>query len=605
MTVHRQRGEISKLREIYSLLSRSEKTHLLLLFCLMLLITVIEVVGVGSVFPLLQILSTPDRFAQGAVAAHFNNIGLTSTKEIALFLIAAFAIFLVLSNLLSVFVLSESTKFSWTNWRNVATRAFEHYLLQPYEFFLSRNSADLAKVVMQDSNYLGNGILLPLLQVTSKFLVIVALGLTLLAFEPFTTLLLLAFFISAYGAFSLYSHRVVRKCASISHEGWTQSTRVAAEALRGIKEVKTFGKEDYFVREFAREVAPIPSAQKSISLLGNSPRYYLEATTMAFVLSGLGIAIYKEVDLAALIPSVGLFMVAGYRMLPLFSQGFSSLNTLVAFLATVDDILADLRTHRVAPANVTPASEPAVSASSLEEIALADITYSYPKAAAPALRKLSLTFEPGKKIGLLGTSGGGKSTLIDVLLTLLEPQSGHVRMGDVLLERSNAHLLRSRIGYVPQSIFLTDQSILRNIAFGVDEKEIDMEAVIRAASQSNIHEFIASLELGYQTVIGERGVRLSGGQRQRLGIARALYSDPPVIVFDEATSALDTETEAAVMDAINYLDNKTVVIAAHRLSTLKRCDVVYEVKNGRLMYVGRGETLFQHDALPVSLRHSL
>ncbi len=594
MTVQRQTGAIAKLKEIYSLLSRFEKTRLLLLLCLMLLLTLIEVVGVGSVFPLLQILSTPDRFTQGAIAAYFKNIGLTSTKEIALFLIAVFAIFLVLSNLLSVFVLSESSKFAWTNWRNIATRAFGHYLLQPYEFFLSRNSADLTKVVMQDSNYIGNGILLPLLQVTAKLLVIVALGLTLIAFEPITTLLLLAFFICAYGGFSLYSHKAVRKGASIAQQGRAQSTRVAAEALRGIKEVKTFGREDYFVHEFAREAAPIPNAEKSIYVLGGSPRYYLEAVTIAFVLSGLGIAIYKEVELAVLIPSVGLFVVAGYRMLPLFSQGYSNLTTLVAYLAAADDMLADLRAHRVAPATVAPASESAVGTSGPAEIVLADITYSYPRAAAPTLRKLSLTFEPGKKIGLLGASGGGKSTLIDVLLTLLEPQSGHIRMGDVLIERSNAHCLRSRIGYVPQSIFLTDQSILRNIAFGLNEKDIDMEAVIRAATQSNIHEFIASLELGYQTVIGERGVRLSGGQRQRLGIARALYSDPPVIVFDEATSALDTETEAAVMDAINHLDNKTVVIAAHRLSTLKRCDVVYEVKNGRLMYVGRGETLSQY-----------
>jgi len=198
MTVHRQSSAISKLREIYSLLSRSEKTRLHLLLCLMLLLTLIEVVGVGSVFPLLQILSTPDRFAEGTVAAHFKTIGLTSTKEIALFLIAVFAIFLVLSNLLSVLVLSESTKFAWTNWRNVATRALEHYLRQSYEFFLSRNSTDLTKVVMQDSHFLGWGILLPLLQVTAKFLVIVALGLTLLAFDPFTTLLLLSFFVSAY-----------------------------------------------------------------------------------------------------------------------------------------------------------------------------------------------------------------------------------------------------------------------------------------------------------------------------------------------------------------------------------------------------------------------
>src|SRR6266850_1398618 len=359
MTVHHQTGAISRLKQIFSLLSRSERRHLLLLFCLMLITTLIEVVGVGSIFPLLQILSSPDRFAQGAIAAHFKNIGLTSTNEIAMFLIAVFAVFLVLSNLLSVLVLSESAKFAWINWRNVSTRAFRHYLEQPYEFFLGRNSADLTKVITQDSLVLGNGILLPLLQVTAKLLVIVALGLTLLAFEPVATLLLLAFFTSAYGAFSLYSHRAVRKHASISHRGRTQSTRVASEALRGIKEVKTFGKEDYFVRQFAREEAQVPNAEKSISLLVGSPRYYLEAITIAFVLSGLGIAIYKEVDLAALIPSIGLFVVAGYRMLPLFSQGFSSLNTLVAYLAAADDMLADLRAHRVAPAAVAPAPESA------------------------------------------------------------------------------------------------------------------------------------------------------------------------------------------------------------------------------------------------------
>ena len=591
MTARHQTGAISRFKEIYSLLNRSERRRLILLLCLMLITTLIEVVGVGSIFPLLQILSIPDRFSQGAVAAHFRNIGFTSIKEIALVLTAVFATFLVLSNVLSVIVLSESTKFAWNNWRNVSMRAFGHYLLQPYEFFLGRNSTDLTRIVIQDSHYLGYGVLLPLLQVTAKVLVIVALGLTLLAFEPVTSLLLLAFFIFAYGAFSLYSHKAARKFASISQNGRNQSIRVAAEALRGIKEVKTFDKEDYFIRQFARESAPIPNAEKSIDVLGSSPRYYLEAITIAFVLSGLGIAIYKGADLAALIPSVGLFVVAGYRMLPLFSQGFSNLNTLVSRLVMVDGMLADLRTHRVAPATVVPASEPAPGPSSVAEIALADITYSYPKTATPALRKLSLKLEPGRKVGLLGRSGSGKTTLIDVLLTLLEPQSGQVRMGDVLIERSNAHRLRSRVGYVPQSIFLTDQSILSNIAFGVDEKEIDMEAVIRAARQSNIHEFILSLELGYRTMIGERGVRLSGGQCQRLGIARALYADPPVIVFDEATSALDTETEAAVMDAIDHLDNKTVIIAAHRLSTLKRCDAVYEVKNGRLIYVGRGETL--------------
>ncbi|MGH8636022.1 MAG: ABC transporter ATP-binding protein [Burkholderiales bacterium] len=595
MTAHRQPGTISKLKEIYSLLGRAERRRLLALLCLMLLMTLIEVVGVGSIYPLLQILATPDRFAQGGIAVQLKSIGLTSTREIALFLTAVFAIFLVLSNLLSVFVLNQSAKLAWTNARNVSTKAFRHYLQQPYEFFLSRNSADLTKVVTQDCVFLGIGVLLPLLQVTAKLLVIVALGLTLFAFEPIPTLLLLAFFISAYGVFSLYGNRAARKFAAVSQAGRIESHRVAAEALRGIKEVKSFGKEDYFVREFERQVAPVPNAEKAIIVLASSPRYYLEAITIASVLSGLAIAIYREVDLAALISSVGVYVVAGYRMLPLFSQGFLNLNTFVARLVTIDNMLTDLRMHRAAPAAAAPAPDSALGASSPAQarITLADITYRYPRAPAPALKKLSLTLEPGKKIGLLGPSGCGKTTLIDVLLTLLEPQAGLVRMGDVPIGRSNAHRLRSRVGYVPQAIFLTDQSILRNIAFGVDEEEIDMQAVTRAARQSNIHEFISSLELGYQTMIGERGVRLSGGQRQRLGIARALYPDPPVIVFDEATSALDTETEAAVMDAIDHLEDKTVIMVAHRLSTLERCDAVYEVENGRLRHVGRGETLCQ------------
>jgi ABC-type multidrug transport system fused ATPase/permease subunit len=594
MTASRQPGAISKLKEIRSLLSRSEKRRVLLLLCLMLCATLIEVIGVGSVFPLLQILATPDRFTQGAMAAHFRSIGLTSTKEIALLLTLSFAIFLVLSNALSLLVYSESTKFAWANWRNISTKAFAHYLHQPYEFFLSRNSADLTKVVTQDSEFIGYGILLPLLRVIAKFMVIVALGLTLLVFEPLVTLLLLAFFTSAYGAFSFYSHRAVRRSADIAQQGRIRSTRVAAEALRGIKEVKTFGKENYFISQFVREIAPVPKAEKSIDVLGGAPRYFLEAITIACVLSGLGIAIYQGVELATLMPTIGLFMVAGYRMLPLFSQGYENLTTLIARLVTIDDMLADLRMHRVVPATVAPAAEPAAGSSRLAEIILADITYSYPMTTAPALSKLSLTLEPGKRIGLLGMSGGGKSTLIDVLLTLLEPQAGQMRMGDVFIERSNAHRFRRHIGYVPQTIFLTDDSILRNIAFGVDDKEIDMEAVVKAAKRSHIHDFILSLELGYQTMIGERGVRLSGGQRQRLGIARALYTDPPFVVFDEATSALDAETEAAVMEAIDRLDNKTVIMVAHRLSTLKRCDAVYEIQNGRLLYRGRGETLLAH-----------
>lgn len=586
-----QTSVLSKLKVIYFLLSNSERKHLLLIFCLMLITTMIEVVGVGSIFPLLQILSTPEKFAQGPVATFLNSMGFSSTKEKTIFLIATFAIFLLLSNMLSVAVFSQSQRFAWTNWRNFSIGALRHYLQQPYEFFLGRNSSDLTKIVTHDSNYLGVGVLLPLLQVLARVLVFAALVLTLFVFEPVITLLLLTYIVSAYATFYFYSQKAIRKYASICQEGRIRSTRVATEAFGGIKDVKILGKEDYFVRQFACDVDAIPNAEASIQVIGGAPRYYLEAITIVFVLSGLGLGIYNDIDLAALIPSAGLFVVACYRMLPLFSQAYNHLTTLDARLITVDNMLADLREYRVNPATVAPMSKTPTAPSGSADISLVGITYSYPNASDPALRGLSLKLTSGETIGIIGMSGSGKSTLIDILLTLLKPQSGRIQIGEMLIEKSNAYVLRTLIGYVPQYIFLSDETILKNIAFGVDEKEIDIEAVVQAAKQSNIHEFVSSLELGYQTIIGERGVRLSGGQRQRLGIARALYSNPPVIVFDEATSALDNDTEAAVMDAINHLDNKTIIIAAHRFSTISKCDAVYEMKNGQLIYLGGGDAI--------------
>jgi ATP-binding cassette, subfamily B, bacterial PglK len=582
-------GALAKLREIYFLLDRAEKRHLAFILCLMLVATVIEVVGVGSIYPLLQILATPDKFAESAIAGYLAAFGLISTRDVSLFLTAVFAIFLVLSNLVSVLVNSESARFAWNNWRNVSVRAFNNYLRQPYPFFFNRNSAELTKLVTQDTVFLGDDVVLPLLQFVAKLLVIVTLGATLLIFDPLVTLALLAFFSLAYGGFSLYSQHAVERHAGISQIGRTASTQVVAEALRGIKEIKSFDREEHFVAEFEREVRPVPRAEKSIFTLRTSPRYYLEAITIAFVLGGLAIAIHRDADMAALVSSVGLFVVAGYRLLPLFSQGFMSFTTVMARLTTVEDLLADLRAQDAAvPA--TPGTPPDVLPAAAE-IALVDVTYAYPGASTPALKGVSLVLQPGKKIGLLGSSGGGKSTLIDVLLTLLEPQRGQVRVGDVVIDRSNARHLRRRIGYVPQAIFLADDTIVGNIAFGIARDRVDMEAVVQAAVRSNIHDFIAALPQGYRTPVGERGMRLSGGQRQRLGIARALYSDPPVIVFDEATSALDTETETAVMDALHRLEQKTIVMVAHRLSTLRQCDAVYEVSGGRLRYLGQGDVV--------------
>jgi ABC-type multidrug transport system fused ATPase/permease subunit len=360
--------------------------------------------------------------------------------------------------------------------------------------------------------------------------------------------------------------------------------RTALEGLSGIKELRVLGRENASTVEYNRSMTELMNTQASNSLASAMPRYVIEvfayagivAVTLAFVLKGEGMAA---------IPSLALYALAGNRLVPIFQQLFAAAITIKYHTKAVESLEADLATIRSSQAETE--DENASPLTFKTEIQLTDLSFKYPAADRAALNKLTLTIPQNQSIGLVGRTGSGKTTLADVILGLYPPASGTITIDGVELTEQNERAWRKRVGYVPQAVFLTNASIEKNIALGIPEHEIDCEAVQRAARMAQAEEFIGQLPDGYGTMVGERGVKLSGGQRQRLGIARALYHNPDVLVFDEATSALDGMTEDAVMQAVQDLSQeRTMILIAHRLRTVQACDRIVMLESGTIVADG-------------------
>jgi ABC-type multidrug transport system fused ATPase/permease subunit len=364
--------------------------------------------------------------------------------------------------------------------------------------------------------------------------------------------------------------------------------------LHGVKELRVLGRESASTAEFKKSFSELTETQASNQLASALPRYVIEvfayagivAVTLAFVLKGEG---------TAAIPSLALYALAGNRLVPIFQQFFASAITIKYHTRAVESLQADLAVVRNSTSQDFIEHDQALTFK--KEIVLKDLTFQYPSANRPALNQVSLTIPQNQSIGLVGRTGSGKTTLADVILGLYSPASGTISVDGVNLVESNERAWRKRVGYVPQNVFLTNASVARNIALGIPEEQIDHAAVKRAAQMAQAEEFISQLPDGYGTMVGERGVKLSGGQRQRLGIARALYHNPDVLVFDEATSALDGMTEDAVMQAVQSLSaERTMILIAHRLRTVQACHRIVMLEAGRVVADGTYDELMRSSA---------
>lgn len=585
------------IRKVWDLLDHRERRNALLLIGLMMIMGLMETIGVASVMPLIAVIANPEVVTTNVYLSRaYDVLGFSSTDDFILFLGIAVFVLVVVS--LGVKATTHWALARFTQMRNysLSSRLLGGYLGQPYTWFLNRHSADLGKSILSEVSQVVNGVLMPGMQLLANAIVSVYLVALVVAAQPVVAASALVVIGGSYSLIYVCMHRYLAWLGTERLRANRERFQVAQEALGGIKDVKVLGLESGYLRGFRRPAHRHARYQARKAIIGDLPKFALQALSFGGILAILLVLLALENgNLAAILPLMSLYAFAGSRLNPALQQVYKALTQLRFGKPALDSLHADLQQARAARASVGGRNGRGQERIELRnQLHLDGISYTYPGANSPAISKLDLTIEARTTIGLVGSTGAGKTTVVDIILGLLEPQSGGLRVDGTDVHQTNVRRWQNSLGYVPQHIFLTDDTVAANIAFGVEESDIDMMAVERAARMAELHGFVTEeMPYGYQTRVGERGVRLSGGQRQRIGIARALYGDPDVLVLDEATSALDTVTERAVMHAVhNMAHRKTIILVAHRISTVQKCDQIFVLDKGRLVAAGNYGELF-------------
>jgi len=572
---------IADLKKIWAVFTPVERRRATWMLGLVVLMAAAETLGVLSIMPFLSVLGRPAVIHENPLLqAAYAGLEFTDTRGFIFALGIASIAVVLLSSMFKAVTLHLLNRFVHLQRHSISSRLLAGYLWQPYEFFLGRNSADLSKNILSETDQMLFNLVQPLAQMVAQGAVILAMGLLIVCYDPWMAVVILLGVASLYGViYGLVRKRLARTGVErvVANRDRYQACN---EALGGIKDVKVTHSVPTYMAGFERASRLYSRHLASNDTLSQTPLYLVEAVGYSgLILISLALLLRTN-DIAHVLPAMGLYGFSAYRMLPAAQIVYRGFAKLKFSSPALDAIHHDL----MLPA----APEPRASGMLVpqREIRLEGIRFAYPAAPEKSvLDGFSLTIPANGSIGIIGKSGAGKSTVMDLLLGLLSPQAGTLSVDGIAVTAANVANWQRAIGYVPQHIYLTDASIAENIAFGVKKRDIDLRAVERAARAAQIHDFIVGgLPDGYDTFVGERGIRLSGGQRQRVGIARALYRDPPVLFFDEATSALDMDTEEAIVSAINEIgEDKTIVLIAHRVATLKACSVLVNVDVSKIV----------------------
>ena len=577
--------------KIKVIFTKAELVRLIYIFIGILIMGFFEVIGVSSIAPFIAVVTSPELIHENI---YLNSLYVffdfqTEVSFIVFIGICVISI-LFISNGYLAFMNSVITYFSCMQTSRLQIRLLENYLMKPYSFFLDRNTSDLGKNILVEVNRVTTGYIMQLLQVFSKIIIALFLFSLLLFVNPTVAITVIVVLGSAYwGIFKLVRQRL-QKIGEATTKGNFIYYRTAGEAMSGIKDIKLRSSEDEFTKRFAVPSKKLHGYHAQKTIIAFLPRYLFEVIAFGGIV-GIIISLLSTTTLAnakTILPVISLYVMAGYRLMPALQQIYSGVTnikfnhsafeTLVLEFSSFTNEKVKQRKHARVPFK--------------DKFEISQLSFSYENSHTKILDELNLIVYPNTTVGIVGSTGAGKTTLIDLILGLLVPESGSVSLDGVEINKHNISAWQNNIGYVPQSIYLTDDTIEANIAFAKSRDEINIDKAIKAAKMANLHEFITTLPEQYKTFVGERGVRLSGGQRQRIGIARALYHDPTVLVLDEATSSLDGITENAIMDAINNLSHeKTIIMIAHRLSTVKECDIIHFMSNGQITDSGTYQQL--------------
>ena len=572
--------------KISKILSRKHIRKLPFILLGMLIGCMFEVVGLGLVIPLMDVITNP---SEGKVVTLLDRYYPTLSSDSVIFLtIALFASFYVLKGIYIVFLVKISASFSYSVKANINDQLMHKYIKGPYEFHLKNNSSQLIRNITTESTLLVSNTLNPIITISTEIIVMLAIVTFLMLIEPLGTLII----VSLLFVFSLAFQRLIKNI--ITDLGETRQhadgliVQAAQESIGGIKDIKVLSREHAFFERFSKynKLSSVASSQQF--MWQQIPRIYLEIVgVIALSVLLLFLTISAQNPLEA-IPTLGVFALAAFRILPSANRILSALNALRFSSSVVRNIEEQLNAVSPLPVQAKNENTTSYSASFSKNIEIQHLSYRYPDSESPSLRDISLSIRKGESIGIIGKSGAGKSTFVDIVLGLLVPVSGSIVVDGTNIN-DNLRDWQQKIGYVQQDIFLLDESIRENIAFGLREDEIDDERVLQVVIEAQLNELVASLPDGLNTQLGERGVRLSGGQKQKIGIARALYRKSSILVLDEATSALDSATEREIVSTIkNLKGDKTTIIITHRRSTLKYCDRIVELNNGSICKIFEG-----------------
>ena len=574
------------IKKMNLLLDRKQKRSMVWIVLMMLVGGVLESLGVTMLVPIITVVIDPVQVERDKyLSAIYDALGLENTTQFAVVMLVAFVGIIVLKNVYLFFQQKVQLRFVYTNQFATSRRMMINFMQRPYEYYLNADTSVIQRNITSDVNNM-YGLILSCLQLCSECIVFACLVGVLLAIDAQMIIMVAVLMVALLFLIKKVLKPIMVRAGQDNQDYYSGLYKWIEQSVMGIKEIKIANKENYFINEYAKCGAGYVNSVQKYNIYNATPRLLIETVCIAGMISYFIVIILRGAQVTELLPQLSALAMAAMRLLPSVNR-INNYQTSISYFEPFFMGVSDNLQEEIHDKKVSYAAEDYLQKKEVEkleikkEISLQDITYKYPHTDVLIFDHADMVIPVGNSVGIVGTSGAGKTTIVDILLGLLQIESGRI-LADGVEVREHYESWLKNIGYIPQTIFMIDSTIRKNVAFGYAEDEIDDEKVWRALKEAQLDEFVRGLPEGLDTSIGERGIRISGGQRQRIGIARALFEDPEVLVLDEATSALDNETEAAIMDSINRLHGrKTLIIIAHRLQTIEKCDMVYRVENGK------------------------
>lgn len=568
---------IKKLNYIFS---TKDKIKIVLLTIMILIGSILELLAISLFSPFIDGIMDQNIMLESTIMSYLYRFSSFEKYEYFLALLAGSIIAIyIIKNVYIIIEKNTIYRFAYRIQRTISTKLLKSYMKEPYTFHLNKNIAVLQRSMQEDTDQFAKAIL-HFMEMAAEACVCIVLGIYLFIVSKSITVVIAGLLLVCLGIFSYINKKYSRKWGEQGQEYKAKIYQWMNQSLSGIKDIKILDRSETFINNYDNYMRKYVRVLRLNRLIGIMPKYIIEMVCMTGLLSAVLVKMFfGQKELSEFVPQLAIFAVAAFRLLPSVGRINEHLSAVIFATPSIDLIYHDLKEIEDLHVEEMAKDE---NWHFKEEIEVKRVTYAYPEGEGNVIENACFHIRKGETVAFVGTSGAGKSTMVDILLGLLPPQQGKILV-DGMDVYKNLRTWQKEIGYIPQTIYLSDDSIRNNVAFGIEEGEIDEQAVIAALKQAQLYDFVDTLPEGLDTCVGDRGIRLSGGQRQRIGIARALYHNPEILVLDEATSALDNDTEAAVMEAIDSLKGqKTIIIIAHRLTTIKNADTVYEVKDGKV-----------------------